>query len=51
MLLSPGKLRPKREEDAMRLNYLAEAREIEPRSDEVMGIHVRRLAYAETLPH
>jgi glutathione S-transferase len=30
---------------------LAKAREIERRSDEVMGIHVRRLAYAETLPH
>ena len=30
---------------------LAEAREIERRADEVIGVHVRRLAYAETLPH
>ena len=26
-------------------------REIERRADEVVGFHVRRLAYAETLPH
>ena len=30
---------------------LAEAQEIERRADEVIGIHVRRLAYAELLPH
>ena len=30
---------------------LAAAREIERRADEVIGVHVRRLAYAETLPH
>ena len=29
---------------------LAEAQEIERRVDEVIGVHVRRLAYAETLP-
>lgn len=29
---------------------LAEAQEIERRADEVIGMHVRRLAYAETLP-
>ena len=29
---------------------LAEAQEIERRADEVIGVHVRRLAYAETLP-
>ena len=30
---------------------LAETREIERRADEVVGFHVRRLAYAETLPY
>jgi glutathione S-transferase len=30
---------------------LAEAREIERRADKVLGVHVRRLAYAETLPY
>jgi glutathione S-transferase len=30
---------------------LAEVREIERRAGEVIGIHVRRLAYAETLPY
>lgn len=30
---------------------LAEAREIERRADEVIGIHARRLAFAEMLPH
>ena len=29
---------------------LTEARQIERRADEVIGVHVRRLAYAETLP-
>ena len=29
---------------------LAEAQEIERRADDVIGVHVRRLAYAETLP-
>jgi hypothetical protein len=30
---------------------LAEAQEIERRADEVIGVHVRRLAYAELLPN
>jgi hypothetical protein len=30
---------------------LAETREIERRADEVVGFHVRRLAYAESLPY
>jgi glutathione S-transferase len=29
----------------------AEAKEIERRANDVIGIHVRRLSYAETLPH
>jgi len=33
-----------------RTDDLAEVREIERRADEVIGVHVRRLAYAETLP-
>jgi|SRR5215467_12001612 glutathione S-transferase len=34
-----------------RTGDLAEVREIERRADEVLGSHVRRLVYAETLPH
>ena len=39
-----------RTEDCSRRLTLADALEIEQRADNVIGIHVRRLAYAETLP-
>ena len=44
-----GKVRDRARSLAPRAN-VAEAREIERRADEVIGVHVRRLAYAEMLP-
>jgi glutathione S-transferase len=40
----------RQEQDPVRRLTLSNAREIERRADRVIGIHVRRLAYAELLP-